>query len=456
MGEWHRMGDDSNATGRPIGWRWIVCRSCTRAGPTPRRSHRNAHERGSNVMNQRSPGPASSTWAPSLEVGDIGRLSRADARALVARLQRQQDELERQNEELRQLETALRESQDALMASEERYRDLYELAPVAYLTLSLDGTLTGANLSAARLLAVPRDRLEGRRFSDFVSVEHQERWVVKRKAVETGEELGAVFELDVERPAGERFQAELALVREEGARDGEDEIRVALLDVSGRRRVERARWLAAAREVLADQDDRRRLAEQLHGGIEQALALAGMKLGALRESHSLEELEELEDSIRQLARQLADFSQQLFPTALSDLGIVAASQWLVDEMAHRSGVAISAPECDEIEGVNLLLRIVLFRTLREILELLTGRAEIEEIRVHLRIIDGQLRLLVTSRGAGFRDDRDSEVDAVLHTRDRLEQLGGRLELGARPDEGIRIVACLPLRLGEERLGVLGR
>lgn len=407
-------------------------------------------------MSQRPQGKPAAARSPGLGSGDVERLSKKEAQELVAKLQLQQAELERQNEELRQLEIALRESQDALMASEERYRDLYELAPVAYLTLSLEGVVTGANLSAARLLEIPRDRLEGRRFSDFVSADHQDRWYLKCKAVEAREQLGGVFEIEIERPAGGLLQAELALVREEGAGDERDEMRVALLDVSSRRRVERARLMAAAREVLADQDDRRRLAEQLHGGIEQALALAGMKLGALRESHSLEELEDLDDSIRQVARQVADFSQQLFPTALSDLGITAASQWLVEEMARRSGVVISAPDGEEIDGVDLLLRIVLFRTLREILETLSGRADVEEIRVRLCHVEGQLQLVVTSPGIGFDDDRDSEGVPLMHTRDRLEQFGGRLDLRARPDEGVRIVACLPLSLGEQRPGGLGR
>jgi PAS domain S-box-containing protein len=409
-----------------------------------------------------------STRAPDLSAGDVRRLSKTAARQLVSELLCQRAELESQNEELRQLEIALRESQDALMASEERYRDLYDLAPVAYLTLSLEGTVTGANLSAARLLEVPNDGLEGRKFSDFVHADHRDRWHLKRKAVEAGEQLGAVFDLDVVPPGGRPFQAELALVREEGEGGEPSEMRVALLDVSSRRRVERARLMSAARELLADQDDRRRLAEQLHGGIEQSLALAGMKLGALRESHSLQELEELDESIRQLARQVADFGQQLFPTALSDLGIVAASQWLVEEMARRSGVVISAPECEEIEGVDLLLRIVLFRSLREILETLSGQEGVAEIRVGLRTIDGQLQLVVTSPGIGFDDEQRPEGVALLHTRDRLEQFGGRLDLRARrdgrpggrpdgrPEEGIRIVACLPLPLGEQRLGMLGR
>lgn len=228
---------------------------------------------------------------------------------------------------------------------------------------------------------------------------------------------------------------------------------LALLDSASRRRVERDRLMTAAREMLADQDDRRRLAEQLHGSIEQALALAGMKLGALRESHALEELD---GSIRELAREMADFSQRLFPTALSDLGIVAASHWLVEEMARRSGVAISAPEEEEIEGVDLLLRIVLFRSLREILETLSGWAGVEQIRVGLRDVDARLQLIVTSLGRGFDDDQDPADPALLHTRDRLEQFGGRLDLRARPDGGVRILASLPLRLGVERHWILGR
>jgi PAS domain S-box-containing protein len=91
--------------------------------------------------------------------------------ALLHELQVHQIELEMQNE-------ALRESQAALEASRDQYADLYEFAPVGYLTLSRTGQIEQANLTAAKLFGMERRGAVHRRFSLFVASEDRERWEV--------------------------------------------------------------------------------------------------------------------------------------------------------------------------------------------------------------------------------------------------------------------------------------
>jgi PAS domain-containing protein len=85
----------------------------------------------------------------------------AEAQRLVHELQVHQIELEMQNEELRQ-------SRAEVEAGLERYTELYDFAPVGYLTLGRDGAIRQVNLTGARLLGVERARLPGRRFGVFV------------------------------------------------------------------------------------------------------------------------------------------------------------------------------------------------------------------------------------------------------------------------------------------------
>jgi PAS domain S-box-containing protein len=92
----------------------------------------------------------------------LAHLKAADIRMLVQELDTHQVELEQQNEELRLAQLALAQSRD-------RLSDLYEFAPLGYVTLDVRGTVRAANLAGAELLGVPRQKLLGRRFSGFVA-----------------------------------------------------------------------------------------------------------------------------------------------------------------------------------------------------------------------------------------------------------------------------------------------
>lgn len=93
----------------------------------------------------------------------------ADASRLLHELQVHQVELEMQNDSLRQAQVALEEARDA-------YADLYDFAPVAYLTLAPDGLIAKVNLTGAALLGDVPGKLVGKQFALFVAPEHRDRW----------------------------------------------------------------------------------------------------------------------------------------------------------------------------------------------------------------------------------------------------------------------------------------
>ena len=109
--------------------------------------------------------------------------TRPETLRLLHELQVHQVELEMQNEELRRSHAEM----DAL---QERYRNLYDKAPVGYCTLSVQGIVMEANLTAAALLGVPRAALVGRHFSSFVPSDDQDMYFLKRQLiVQSGEPL---------------------------------------------------------------------------------------------------------------------------------------------------------------------------------------------------------------------------------------------------------------------------
>ncbi len=157
-------------------------------------------------------------------------LSPERSRSLFHELRVHQIELEMQNEELRR-------AQEALEASRARYFDLFDLAPIGYLTLSEHGLVVEANLTAARLLGVERQRLVKEPLTHFIVKEDQDTYYLHRKRLfETG--APQVCELRLLRGDSSSFwtRLEMTVVREAG---GEAPVcRAVLSDVSERKRAE--------------------------------------------------------------------------------------------------------------------------------------------------------------------------------------------------------------------------
>ena len=146
------------------------------------------------------------------------------AAELLHELQVHQVELEMQNEALRQAQIALEESRD-------RYVDLYEFAPVGYLTLSADGMVEGVNLTGATLLGRERKKLLQRSFTSLVIAQDQDRWIRHFLNVKQGDGPGKL-ELPLQRGDGTVVHAQLDCVRPE--RLDPLKVRMTLSDITER------------------------------------------------------------------------------------------------------------------------------------------------------------------------------------------------------------------------------
>ena len=153
---------------------------------------------------------------------------------LLHELQVHQLELEMQNDELRRVQTALEESRD-------QYLDLYELAPVAYLTLTRETRISAVNLTGAALLGEDRAKLLTRRFARFVESSDSERW--HRFFFNALQQDGRQScELQMQRGDGTRFEVRVDCLRQDDEASG---VRVTLSDVTERKRAEEQLRIAA-------------------------------------------------------------------------------------------------------------------------------------------------------------------------------------------------------------------
>ncbi|MDP1612535.1 MAG: PAS domain S-box protein [Sulfuritalea sp.] len=201
-----------------------------------------------------SPNDDNKKYDPQLRAAAAARLAAAPqadaspAAELLHELRVHQIELEMQNEALRQAQSALEESHD-------RYVDLYEFAPVGYVSLTNDGLISEINLTAVKLLGAERKKLLQHRFTALIIAEDQDRWTqffLRMKEVDCGGNV----ELGLQRGDGTVLQALLSCEGQKGTQGvgaGGTATRIALTDISARKFAEQQlRKLSLAVEQSPD------------------------------------------------------------------------------------------------------------------------------------------------------------------------------------------------------------
>jgi signal transduction histidine kinase len=367
----------------------------------------------------------------------IDDMTSDEIRVLVHELEIHQVELEIQNEQLN-------ETQLTLGKAKERYRRLYESAPIGYLTLNSEAVITDGNLTASVLLRRPRSRLIGKKLSRFVAPAHQDRWHLERRMLAQGTERRSL-ELDFVLPDGSALHAQLVAsgALEEG--DAAGTLRLGLLDVTELRSLARALRAAAVATSLAEQRERRALASDLHDDAGQLLTLASLKLRAVVDTlgeRAPREVWELEKLLTETRRRVSSLSFELSPPLLHDVGLVAAAEWLAEQKKQNYGLTVQVEKSEELL-LDEAVRVTLFRALRELLVNVAKHAQVSEARVRIWHDAESAHVAVEDSGVGFDPETRHQGFGLLALRDRVGQMGGSVRIESGAGRGTRIVVSLP-------------
>ena len=239
------------------------------------------------------------------------------------------------------------------------------------------------------------------------------------------------------------------------------EQRVAERTAVAENRAAQLRTLASAL-TLAEQRERRRLAQILHDHLQQLLVAAKLKTGILRRRISDPQVQQPLDQIDALLDESIGASRsltvELSPPILHEAGLVAALGWLGRQMQEKHGLRVRIDS--EMEDVPVAedSRILLFRAVQELLFNVVKHARAECAHVQITGPDQRhIRIDVTDTGVGF-DPAELETDDVspagfglFSVRQRLEFIGGRLEIDAAPGKGTRMSIFAP-RLSPAQAG----
>ena len=213
------------------------------------------------------------------------------------------------------------------------------------------------------------------------------------------------------------------------------------------RRAEARIRLYAARILHAQEDERRRLAQELHDQPLQDLIHLVRQLDSGAVDGAREVATQVVSELRQISRGLR-------PPSLDDLGLAAALRKLVADFQARTGVAASYRVEGEARRLAPDVELGLFRIAQEALNNVVRHAAAEHVSVRLRFHEAEARLTVADDGSGFVPGRAAETSlGIAGMRERASLLGGRLEVSSAPGKGATVRASIPLEESSEPLSV---
>ena len=214
--------------------------------------------------------------------------------------------------------------------------------------------------------------------------------------------------------------------------------------------------LLSAQLSLAEEEERRRIAEMLHEDLQQLLVAARMQLAALCKTQDAGEREpiarEIADVLERSFKLTRSLSVELAPPVLYEHGLAAALEWLAAETGKNYNVKVTVEADSSANPEAADVRIFLFRAVRELLLNSVKHAVGSAAHVtmqHLR--PDKLRVSVADDGPGFdptsldRQRTSSQTFGLLNIRERVISFGGEFLINSGPKGGSRITLSLPGR-----------
>ncbi len=231
------------------------------------------------------------------------------------------------------------------------------------------------------------------------------------------------------------------------------EQRVAQRTAEAVERAQKLRLLSAELS-LAEETERRRIAEMLHEDLQQLLVAARMQLTALSRTQDAAQREpiarEIADVLERSFQLTRSLSVELAPPVLYEHGLAAALEWLAAEKRKNYNIEVTVEADYSANPKAADVRIFLFRAVRELLlnsAKHAGGSAVHVTMQHRR--PDKVRIIVADDGPGFDpnslDDKrtGSQTVGLLNIRERVSSFGGEFHINSGPNRGTRITLSLP-------------
>jgi signal transduction histidine kinase len=223
-------------------------------------------------------------------------------------------------------------------------------------------------------------------------------------------------------------------------------------DITARKLAEEALSSVSRRLIEAQEQERSRIARELHDDLGQRMALLQIGLEqfdqdtAKLSSQARHQLRGLAEAAEEVSSNIHNLSHQLHPSKLDTLGLVASLDGLSRELSNQHTLAVRFVHHDIPGQIPKDVTLCLFRIVQEALRNVVKHSGAADARVDLSGHDGRIDLCIADSGAGFSPESANGVAGLglISIRERLRLVGGQLSIESSPLHGTRIRVRVPL------------
>jgi PAS domain S-box-containing protein len=367
-----------------------------------------------------------------------------------------------------ELEIKVQERTRDLKESEEKYRSIFETANEGIWIVDLKGKILMANNQASETLGYPLEEIIGRSTTDFL-IKNQERGIVTkmRKALSKGSKL--TYERRLRHKNGSTVYL---LVNSSPLLDymGRHIANIGMMaNITSRKKAENALARAKAELEVANQqlkvygqritqvqeEERKRIAYELHDDTAQYLSILKLQLdslvqsGKVQDPEIMEKLRFLEKDADRAFQDVRRYSHELRPGVLEHLGLVAALEQIAEDINKVQQISVDV----EVEGIEPEIsedvKLGFFRIAQEALNNSRKHAKSSRAVINLKFKKNGIEMLVSDNGTGFDVNEAATRSSLkgslglMSMQERAKLIGANLKIDSEPGKGTTIILQMP-------------
>jgi PAS domain S-box-containing protein len=384
---------------------------------------------------------------------------------VMLRIKHAEDKLRKQNDNL---ETIINQQTAEFFSIEDRYLKISEYALEYFWEVDSEGTFNYVSAGVFGILGFESDEIVGfNSIFDFNKNEEDQEYVNLMKNIFTNRENFTGNEFPFLHKNGEKVWLSISALPHFGKNKEFTGYIGVNHNISRRKLAEETNLKNQERIIeyqkklknlyfeltIAEEKERRNIAEYLHDGLGQTISIAAIKLSSIANRSITPDIgKTIEESIELLRNAINESRMLVYdlcPPILYELGLVAAIKWKLEQIKQKNSVETVLKSEEKPLKVNIDIETLVFRMVCELLNNSIKHAEASLISVEIKKDINNLMITVSDNGKGFVFTQSKNLSelhgfGLFSIKERLDLLQGSMEIDSKITQGAKIVLTIPI------------